>query len=118
MLLSTYNIYLESILIAEVEDEDIGSRASQSVVTKVRPFEMSTNRKVRNCRKIGNFQFVQTIGEHNAWIKRFSSLGRSVFFKKFAPNELLKKKMYKKNLSNEQTYSRGGKKIEGNSVTG
>lgn len=50
--------YLKRVLIAEVKHEHVSRCAAQSVITEVRPFQMWADWEVRNCRQIGDLQFV------------------------------------------------------------
>lgn len=82
-------VYLERVLIAKIEDEDIGIRTPQPVITIIRPFQGAINREIGNCRQIRNFQLVKSISQHDTWIVSLPSFRWPVLFAEFTPHELL-----------------------------
>lgn len=81
--------YLKCILITEIKDENIGSSASESIISKIGPFQLRINWKIWNCGNIGDFNFIKSISQDDTLMIGFSFFCWPIILGEFAPDKLL-----------------------------
>lgn len=84
---------LKGVYVGEVENENVGSCASQTVEPVVCPFVVSVHREVRDDGYIRDFKFVQAFVNDDGGVVSVLPIRGNVPVVEFIPNELLEDKI-------------------------